>query len=56
VGVGRVVLRRRIREESENGKEYYARHGKKLQNLPKHDLDQPAADYLHWHRDEVWLG
>lgn len=46
----------RIRAEYENGKEYYARHGKKLQNLPVQALDHPAADYLQRHREEIYLG
>ncbi|WP_069130094.1 HNH endonuclease [Rhodohalobacter halophilus] len=51
-----VEVSRRIREEYENGKEYYAWHGKKLQNLPEHNLDQPATDYLQWHQQEIYLG
>ena len=52
----RVEVSRRIREEYENGKEYYAYHGKKLQNLPEQTLDQPATDYLQWHQREIYLG
>jgi putative restriction endonuclease len=52
----RVEVSRKIREEFENGREYYAWHGKNLQNLPKYQADQPAADYLRWHQDEIWLG
>lgn len=52
----RVEVSQRIREEYENGKEYYAYHGKKLQNLPEQNLDQPAADYLQWHQQEIYLG
>jgi len=51
-----VEVSRRIREEYENGKEYYAWHGKKLQNLPVVALDQPAVDYLQWHQQEIYLG
>ena len=52
----RVEVSRRIREKYENGKEYYAYHGKKLQNLPEQTLDQPATDYLQWHQREIYLG
>ncbi|NBC02455.1 MAG: HNH endonuclease [Bacteroidetes bacterium] len=52
----RVEVSQRIREEYENGREYYAYHGEKLQNLPENNLDQPAADYLQWHQQEVYLG
>lgn len=52
----RVEVSRRIREEYENGREYYAYHGKQLQNLPDQVLDQPAAGYLSWHQQEIYLG
>jgi putative restriction endonuclease len=52
----RVEVSQRIREEYENGKEYYAYHGEKLQNLPEHNFDQPSADYLQWHQQEIYLG
>ena len=52
----RVEVSGRIREEYENGKEYYTYHGKKLQNLPEQVLDQPASDYLRWHQQEIYLG
>jgi hypothetical protein len=42
--------------EFDNGREYYAWHDKNLQNLPEYRADRPAADYLRWHQEEVWLG
>ena len=47
---------RRIREEYENGKEYYAYHGKLLSNLPKQIMDRPSPDYLNWHQEQIYKG
>jgi putative restriction endonuclease len=46
---------RRIREEFENGHEYYALHGRDLR-LPKQPDSQPAPDLLRWHNENVFLG
>ena len=39
---------RRIKEEFENGREYYKLHGAKI-HLPANPLDQPDKSYLEWH-------
>jgi putative restriction endonuclease len=52
----RLEVSRRIREEYENGREYYAYHGGKLSNLPDKDADRPSPDFLHWHQEQVYLG
>ncbi len=51
-----VLVSQRLKEEYENGKEYYAYHGRKLQNVPHNQIDQPSKDYIQWHLDEVYLG
>jgi putative restriction endonuclease len=45
----RVEVSRRIREEFENGRDYYALHGKPLSILPQHNESRPAAEFLDWH-------
>ncbi|MEQ8417792.1 MAG: HNH endonuclease [Imperialibacter sp.] len=45
----KVEVSRRIREEFENGKEYYQYHGKELMILPQHEIDRPHLQYLDWH-------
>lgn len=45
----RVEVSRRIREEFENGKEYYQYHGKELMILPQQEIDRPHIHYLNWH-------
>lgn len=47
---------RRIREEYENGREYYAYHGNKLKNLPDYVTDKPSLEYLEWHQQQVYKG
>lgn len=45
---------KKIREEWDNGKEYYAFHGKKLSILPEKTLEMPKPDYLAWHNENVF--
>jgi putative restriction endonuclease len=52
----RVEVSRRIKEEFENGRDYYAMHGQKLRVLPDRQEDQPAEDYVAWHNDHVFAG
>ena len=46
---------RRIREDFENGRDYYALHGRALR-APVRAGDRPAAEFLRWHNDEAYLG
>lgn len=46
----------RIKEEFQNGKEYYQFHGKKLLNLPQRNLDKPNLTYIDWHNSNVFKG
>jgi putative restriction endonuclease len=45
----RVEVSRRIRDEFENGREYYALHGQSLAVLPRHESARPAPEFLEWH-------
>lgn len=45
----RVEVSRRIREEFENGRHYYALHGQSLAVLPRHEGARPAPEFLEWH-------
>jgi putative restriction endonuclease len=44
-----VEVSRRIKEEYENGREYYAFHGKELLSLPTNLMDRPSSKYIEWH-------
>lgn len=49
-----VEISRRIKEEFENGREYYAYHGKKLFNIPQTFSDRPSEKFLQWHQENVF--
>lgn len=46
---------RRIREEFENGRDYYALEGASVR-LPAPPSPPPSAEYLEWHGDVVFRG
>jgi putative restriction endonuclease len=46
---------RRIKEEFENGRDYYKLDGTVIR-LPKDVVNQPLADALRWHNEERYLG
>jgi putative restriction endonuclease len=51
----RVEISRRIKEEFENGHEYYSAHGKTV-SLPGAERFRPAAEFLSWHNENVYAG
>ena len=50
----RVLVSRRIKEEFENGREYYQHHGAKLKVLPGDQQDYPSGAFLEWHNDKIF--
>ena len=52
----RIEVSRRIREEFENGRHYYAFHGKSLDCLPEPPELQPGSKYLCWHNENGYKG
>jgi putative restriction endonuclease len=52
----RVEVSKRIREEFENGREYYAYHGRQVVAIPERVEDRPAKDFLQWHNEHVFVG
>jgi len=49
-----VEVSRRIKEEFENGRDYYAMHGKSLIILPSNPIELPAHDYITWHNENIF--
>jgi len=49
-----VEVSKRIKEEFNNGGDYYKYHGQKLIILPKTIYDQPSKDFLRWHNENVY--
>jgi len=45
----KVEVSRRIREEFNNGRHYYALHGQALAVLPRDEAERPAKEFLEWH-------
>jgi putative restriction endonuclease len=41
----------RLKAEWENGREYYAYHGKELSIRPAEASSLPSREYLTWHND-----
>ncbi len=52
----KVEVSNRIKEEFQNGKEYYQYHGKDLLILPVKDADKPDKKYIEWHNTTIYRG
>jgi putative restriction endonuclease len=46
---------RRIKEEFENGRDYYSLQGSSLR-LPANPTNHPSQEYIKWHNDYIYLG
>ncbi len=44
----------RLRADYSNGRSYYPLHGATLQ-VPDRERDRPAAEFLAWHNEHVYL-
>ena len=49
-----LVVSRRLKDEWQNGKAYYAHHGQPLQIKPVNAAERPAPEYLRWHNDHCF--
>lgn len=52
----KVEISNRIKEEFDNGKEYYRYHGKSLFVLPGRERDKPGSRFIEWHNEHVYKG
>ena len=52
----RVEVSKRIKEEFENGRDYYHYDGERLAVLPEAVDDRPSKEFLRWHNERVFLG
>jgi putative restriction endonuclease len=50
----RVEISRRIKEEYENGRDYYRFHGSSLAVLPTSQIDRPNHGFLRWHNERIF--
>lgn len=52
----KIEVSRRIKEEFENGKEYYYFHGSHLSYLPSLSANQPDKQFIDWHNTNIYNG
>ena len=52
----KVEVSKRIKEEFENGREYYQYHGKGFVNLPDDSTDRPNEKFIEWHNNNIYKG
>ena len=52
----RIEVSQRIKEEFENGRDYYRYQGQKLAVLPGDLAEQPDPGYLQWHNENRYRG
>ena len=51
----RIEVSKRIREEYENGQEYYAMSGSRLKIIPQRPEERPSEEYIEWHNTHVFV-
>lgn len=49
-----VEVSNRIRQEFENGHDYYAQHGATLKVTPGEAWERPSREYLDWHNQNIY--
>jgi putative restriction endonuclease len=51
----RIEASRRIKDEFENGEEYYGFQGKQLAVLPAKAIERPSTEFIQWHNERVFV-
>ncbi|MDZ4795007.1 MAG: HNH endonuclease [Bacteroidota bacterium] len=52
----KVEVSKRIKEEYENGKDYYKFQGNEIHNLPNRLMDKPEKKFVEWHNEYIYKG
>ena len=52
----KIEVSNRIKQEFENGREYYRYHGNSLLNLPHRVIDKPSNQFIEWHNQNIYKG
>lgn len=47
----KIVVSKKIKEEFENGREYYKFHGNELINIPDKEINRPHRSFIEWHNN-----
>jgi len=50
----KIEVSRKIKEEFENGREYYKFHGNDILILPNRESDRPSLKFIDWHNNNVF--
>ena len=50
----RLEVSPRLREEWQNGREYYAHHGRELSFRPTEFASHPGKEFLQWHNEKIF--
>ncbi len=51
-----VEVSRRIKEDFDNGRNYYEFHGKHLKVVPRNTLERPSREFIEWHNENAFRG
>lgn len=51
-----IEVSRKIKEEFENGRDYYKYNGSTLITLPPRQIDKPSQNFIDWHNQNVYKG
>lgn len=49
-----IEVSRRVKEDYDNGQEYYTLHGEPLRVLPQQTIDRPSEEFIEWHNQHVY--
>ena len=52
----KVEISKKIKEEFENGREYYRFHGADIYNLPADLKNRPETEFVQWHNENIFKG
>lgn len=52
----KIEVSNKIKEEYENGREYYKFHGQNLSFIPKREIDKPGKEFIEWHNKYIYKG
>jgi putative restriction endonuclease len=52
----RIQVSKRIKQEYENGREYYRFDGQLLPNIPDNPAERPLTTFIEWHNENVYRG
>lgn len=52
----KIEVSKKIKEQFENGRDYYKYHGQSMLLLPRDEIDKPSTTFLEWHNTNRYNG